>query len=197
MQRLFEPFFTTKEVGRGTGMGLAAAYGIVRNHKGAIRVRSTAGQGSTFVVYLPAAENAGAETKARATPTARKGPARILVVDDEEAVRELVAEELKELGYAVHTCPDGAAAVKYYRNAWRDVDLVILDLVMPMMGGRETFAALRQINPDVRALIATGYSLDGDAQSVLDEGAMGFVQKPFGRSELTKKIVAIVGPAGI
>jgi CheY-like chemotaxis protein len=189
-RHLFEPFFTTKGLGKGTGMGLAAVYGTVRNHKGAIDVYSEPGHGTTVKVYLPLLESAEqAETPAEVGEPVR-GTARILVVDDEEVVLKLAAEALRDLGYQVTTCKDGAEAVAYYREAWRSIDLVILDMVMPAFGGRETFLAMRETNPAVRAILSSGYSLNGQAQAILDEGVLDFVQKPFQLRELSSKVAA-------
>jgi len=143
-------------------MGLAAVYGTVKNHGGAIDVYSEPGRGAAFKVYLPLAEAAseGAESIPALTPI--KESARILVVDDEQTVRDLAARILRRilrtLGCKVTTCNNGAEAVEYYRKAWKQTDLVILDMVMPEMNGRETFLAMRRINPDIRALLSSGYS---------------------------------------
>jgi nitrogen-specific signal transduction histidine kinase/CheY-like chemotaxis protein len=192
LKRVFEPFFTTKDEGRGTGMGLASVYGTVTNHRGAVTVRSTPGKGSTFEAFLPAAvEETVAITGGKETTV--RGNARILVVDDEETFRDLAVASLKSLGYEVVTCADGVSAVDYYRAASKLIDLVMLDIVMPGMDGRETYNSLREINPDVKAILCSGYSKDGRAQEILDDGAMGFVQKPFRRAELSRLLAGVLG----
>jgi PAS domain S-box-containing protein len=190
-KHLFEPFFTTKKAGKGTGLGLASVYGVVRNHKGALSVYSELGHGSTFKVCLPLLETAGEEQRAAAGERAQpRGTARILVVDDEEVVLKVASEVLRDLGYHVTTCKDGREAVAYYREAWRDVDLVLLDMVMPNLSGRDTFLAMRQINPAVKAILSSGYSMNGQAQGILDEGVLDFIQKPYRLAELSRKVVA-------
>ncbi len=192
-KHLFEPFFTTKKVGEGTGMGLASAYGTVRNHRGAILVQSEVGRGTTVCIDLPLAPGKPKLEESGATPSLARGTANILLVDDERTVREMACDVLRDLGYTVVACADGREAVEYYREHWRKLDLVILDMVMPQMGGREAFVALRGINPDVRALLSSGYSLDGEAQSILDEGVLGFIGKPYHRTELSRKIEEALG----
>jgi len=177
--RIFEPFFTTKERGKGTGMGLAMVYGIVRNHGGVIKVDTELGKGTIFSVYLTVAE--GVETAETATRPEGliSGSGRVLVVDDEEIVREVAAGYLKHLGYTVETAVDGQAAVEYYAQHWREIDLVIIDMVMPKLGGRDCFRELLKINKDVRAVLSTGYGFNVAAQEILDEGVAGFIQKPY------------------
>ena len=182
--KMFEPFFTTKEQGKGTGMGLAAAFGTVVNHRGAIEVESEIGRGTTMTVYMPLATEepqeaeAGMHVVAHAA-AAEIASARILVVDDEEIVREFTAKLLRRRGYRVATCKDGAEAVEYYGESWQEIDLVILDMNMPVMNGHDAFIAMRGINADIRAMLATGYSLDDNAQAMLDEGVLSYIQKPF------------------
>lgn len=187
---IFEPFFTTKEVGKGTGMGLAAVYGTINNHKGAITLSSTSGQGATFSIHLPLTGSPVHMEKADkpAAGTAQK-KALILVVDDEELVRVVIADILKALGHEVILCKDGNEAVRIFEQNWERIDLVILDLMMPQVTGGETFVALRRINPQANILLASGFSVDGQAQALLDAGAMDFLQKPFTVSKLSEKIV--------
>jgi len=186
-QRLFEPFFTTKEQGKGTGLGLAAAYGAVHNHHGAISVYSEPGRGSTFKIYLPLATTPGTTVEAApAEPPAMLRGARILVVDDEASIRETTAEMLRDLGCTVTTCQDGDEAVRYYAVHWQEIDLVILDMVMPRRSGRDAFLAMRRENPRIRALLASGHSINGEAQRILEEGVLGFLQKPFETNALAR-----------
>ncbi|HUT61637.1 MAG TPA: PAS domain S-box protein [Phycisphaerae bacterium] len=196
--RIFEPFFTTKPQGKGTGMGLAMVYGIVRNHGGWVEVVSEVGRGTTFQVFLPAAEPPAegevplAATDLRAPP----GVGRLLVVDDEEVVRDVVARMLRALGYDVVTAADGREAVAYYQQFGRDVSLVIIDMLMPGMDGRACFAALRQVNPDVKAILSTGWGTGTTVRDVLGDGMTGLVQKPFQASALAEAVRrALGGPA--
>lgn len=191
IQRLFEPFFTTKERGKGTGLGLASVYGTVKNHRGAVSVESVLGQGSRFTLILPFHEGASelaAENLPEGFPSSAR---RVLVVEDEPLVGEMLAEMLRRLGYRVDLVPDGVLAVELFKREWRGIDLVILDLVMPRMSGRETFQRLREVNPSIRVLVSSGYSIDGEAQQVLEQGALGFLQKPFQAKELARILAEV------
>jgi CheY-like chemotaxis protein len=187
-KRLFEPFFTTKKPGQGTGMGLASVYGAVRNHRGAISILSEVGRGTTVRIYLPLAPGASEPEQAIAEAAPVQGTAWILLVDDEAIIRQMATEMLRGLGFGVETCANGREAVEYYRANWQQVDLVILDMAMPEMGGRDTFLAMRQINPQIRALLSSGYSLNEEAQGILNEGVLGFVAKPYGHAELSRRV---------
>ncbi|MHC4916131.1 MAG: hybrid sensor histidine kinase/response regulator, partial [Planctomycetota bacterium] len=189
-KHIFEPFFTTKQVGKGTGMGLAAVYGTVKSHRGAIEVESAPGKGSTFSVLLPVGEpdESGGDAGDEA-PLSRRA-ACVLVVDDEELVREAATGMLGELGYEAIACATGKEAAGIYAERWREIDVVLLDMVMPAMNGAETFAALREINPDVKAVLSSGYSLDGEAQQLLEDGAVSFVQKPYRAADLAAQLSA-------
>ncbi len=183
-ERVFEPFFTTKPQGEGTGMGLAMVYGIVRNHGGSVVVRSDPGKGTTFDIYLPLAGKSARITDTQKLKAMLRGSGRVLVVDDEDTVREILTEMLTSLGYEVRCAPDGREAVEYYREHASEIDLVVLDMTMPGMDGRECFEELKKINPDVKAVVATGHALDGAAQETIDAGALRFIHKPFIMAEL-------------
>lgn len=185
---LFEPFFTTKDPGRGTGMGLAAVYGTVRNHHGAISVHSEAGHGTVFHLLLPLSETPRRPSSGESRMMAAIRRLRVLVVDDEPTMREILAELLREDGHEVVIAADGRAAVELYRQQHGSLDLVILDMVMPGMNGRDSFRAMREINPRIRALLASGYSIDGEAQTILQDGVRGFIQKPFNHRDLVRSI---------
>jgi CheY-like chemotaxis protein len=185
--RIFEPFFTTKELGEGTGMGLAMVYGIVQNHGGHIELTTAVGRGTTFEVRLPATLEA-ARALEPAGVEAQRGSGRILVVDDEEVVRLTVAHLLKTLGYQVAMASDGDEAIRHFRTHHGQIDLVILDFALPRMNGRECFSALKQIDPQVKALLSSGYGLDGELQEALAEGMAGFVQKPYVISQVAEAI---------
>jgi len=190
-QQIFDPFFTTKAKGRGTGLGLASAYGIARNHGGMITVYSEPGRGSTFNIYLPITdENAcidvpGPENLALGTET-------ILLVDDEEIIADVGQEMLAKLGYDVHIARGGEQAIAMTMEKGRNIDLVILDLIMPDMDGGRTFDVLREIWPDLPVILSSGYAINGQATEIMERGCNGFIQKPFNIFELSQKIRTIL-----
>ncbi len=186
-ERIFEPFFTTKEMGRGTGLGLASAYGIIKNHQGIIDVISEKGEGSTFIIYLPASDKQVTKEHTFSGVIVR-GKESVLIVDDEEAVLSVSSELLTMLGYKVFTAKSGKEACDIYGEHHNDIDLVILDMIMPDMGGEETFQLLKAIKPGIRVILSSGYSLDGQAKKILDQGCKAFLQKPFNVDELSQKI---------
>jgi PAS domain S-box-containing protein len=196
LKHIFEPFFTTKEPGKGTGMGLAAVFGTVKSHHGAITVDRNPEGGTVFTLLLPSARGEHRVLKTKMIGCEEKPPLRsrrILLVDDEVMVHEMAADVLRSLGYTVTVCRDGGEAVALYAESWREFDLVILDMVMPVMAGREAFREMRRINPGVKALLSSGYTIDGEAREVLREGVLGFLQKPFRKSELARRVVEALG----
>lgn len=186
-KRIFEPFFTTNEMGHGTGLGLASAYGIIKNHNGIIDVVSKKGEGSTFIFYLPASTRKVKKEKVDISKIVR-GPETILLVDDEEMIVEVGEEILKALGYQVMLAKSGEAAVNIYQEHKDSIDIIILDMIMPGMGGGETYDRLKKINSNVKVLLSSGYSVDGMATEILKRGCNQFIQKPFNIKELSKKI---------
>ncbi len=191
-RQLFEPFFTTKEPGKGTGMGLAAVYGTAKNHKGAVEVETAPGKGSVFHLLLPKSEISSRKLPDRASlKTARSG-GRLMLVDDEELIRKMGKRVFEELGYSVILCANGKEAVERYTEQWKEIDLVLLDMVMPEMDGGETFVALRKINAGIQALLFSGYSMDGTARLMNEAGVVGFFQKPYDIMEVANKIAEIL-----
>jgi nitrogen-specific signal transduction histidine kinase/CheY-like chemotaxis protein len=190
--RIFEPFFTTKEMGRGTGLGLAMVYGIVKGHNGHIDVYSEKGRGTTFNIYLPASERE-ALIDARTEEVIVTGEETILLVDDEEAIIGVVKEMLETLGYQVLTAMSGQEAVKVYEENRSKIDLVILDMIMPEMGGGETFDRLKEVNPEIKVILASGYSLNGEASGIMARGCKGFIQKPARIAELSQRVRNVLG----
>jgi len=193
-RRIFEPFFTTKEVGKGTGMGLPMVYGVVKNHQGFITVDSAVGQGSTFTIYLPAAEKK-VETEPEVSKAPERGKGTILVVDDEEMVRNIANDVLNELGYSVLLAAGGKEAVSIYADKKDSINLVIVDMIMPGMGGKETFQKLREINPYVKVIIASGYGQENFPEQILDNGEAGFIQKPYKITEIAEIIKEVLTAA--
>jgi len=192
MERIFDPFFTTKEMGRGTGLGLASAYGIIKAHGGYIDVDSRRGHGTTFSIYLPATEKE-VQRVVRTAERVAKGTGKVLLVDDEEVVLEVGQELLEATGYTVLTAKDGKEAIKVYRKNRDNIDIVVLDMVMPNMGGGEAYDRMREMNPNVKVLLSSGYSIDGEASEILERGCDGFIQKPFTMKELSGEIGKILG----
>ena len=186
-ERIFEPFFTTKEMGRGTGLGLASAYGIIKNHGGSIHVISAEGHGSTFNIYLPASPKVAAKEKPLSNETLRGGET-ILLVDDETVVAEVSKEILEYLGYKVIVAGGGREALRIFDASHEKIALVILDMIMPDMGGAETFERLKAMSPDVKVILSTGYSINGRAGKIMNQGCNAFIQKPFRIEDLSQKI---------
>jgi signal transduction histidine kinase/ActR/RegA family two-component response regulator len=187
MDRIFEPFFTTKELGRGSGLGLASVYGIIKGHGGYIDVESKKGQGTIFSIYLPASEKSIQKTS-KIPQRILKGNENILLVDDEDLVINVGAQLLEKLGYTVLQAHGGREAVKIFTDANHSIDMVILDMVMPDMGGSEVFDRIKGIDPNVKVLLSSGYSIDGEAAEILKRGCEGFIQKPFSMEDLSRKI---------
>ena len=186
-QKIFEPFFTTKEIGRGTGLGLASAYGIIKNHGGAIDFSSKVGEGTTFFIYLPASD-----TSVQKRPAVKgrlsRGSETILLVDDEPFILKVNKPMLEKLGYTVLTASGGRDAIEIYGAENGRIDMVILDMIMPDLGGGAVFDHLKSIQPDVKVLLSTGYSITGQAEEILSRGCLGFIQKPFDIKQLSAKI---------
>jgi CheY-like chemotaxis protein len=192
--RIFEPFFSTKAQGKGTGLGLASVYGTIKNHNGYIELESEPGKGTTFILGLPLIEGAPPETPAAPPPAQRSvRSATILVVDDIQIVREMTGEALRDAGYSTHECADGFEAVSWFREHADACDVVILDLTMPNMSGRECFAALKEIDASVKVIITSGHVIDSEISEILNQGAQTFLQKPFEVDALLASIGTILG----
>lgn len=192
MQRIFDPFFTTKEMSRGTGMGLASAYGIIQNHSGFFEVESKSGCGSTLSFYLPAYDGNARQDLPADQGKLLKGNETILLVDDEVIIADVASEMLESLGYKVLVAYNGQDAVDTFSKEKEHVDLVILDIVMPGMNGSKTFDCLKKEDPDVKVLLSSGYSLSGEASSLMAKGCLGFIQKPYDVIKFSQKIREIL-----
>ncbi len=193
--RIFEPFFTTKPEGEGTGLGLAGVYGCVQSHSGAIRVESDPGEGATFRLLLPASISRDRHLPRRRGEGVVRGEGTVLIIDDEEVVRKMLAKAVGELGYEVLTAVDGPDGIETFTRAHEEIDVVILDMVMPRLGGEETYHRLKQIDPDVPVLIASGYARNVAVDRLTQAGATGFLAKPFQLDELSR-LLAQVGQPG-
>jgi PAS domain S-box-containing protein len=196
LEHIFDPFYTTKEVGKGTGLGLAIVYGIIKNHEGYITCYSRPEVGTTFRIYLPTIEPETVPVDVLIAPEpeglATGGSETILLVDDEEFIRELGVDVLGSVGYTVLTASNGENALELYRQERARIGLVILDLIMPGMGGSKCLEELLTIDPRTRVLIASGYSPDGPTKGALDAGAKGFVSKPYDTSQLLQLVREIL-----
>ncbi len=193
-EKIFEPFFTTKETGKGTGLGLSTVYGIVRQNKGCVKVDSQSGEGSTFTIYWPASDEAPTDTgQEEAKPQAARGRETILLVEDDESVREFTADALREHGYHIISASDGPEAIRQLQQSGRTIDLLLTDMVMPRMNGKELADQIIRIQPGIRVLFASGYTDVQlfDADSI--RKGIQFIQKPFSISSLLEKIRTILG----
>jgi CheY-like chemotaxis protein len=190
-ERIFDPFFTTKEMGRGTGLGLASVYGIIKSHGGYIDVGSKKGHGATFSIYLPAS---GKKVRRPVKVAERvfEGTGKVLLADDEDDILKIGKEMLETLGYQVVTAKDGMEAVEVYGKNGDHIDFVLLDLVMPNMAGGEAYDRIKEMNPTVKVILCSGYSIDGEAREILRRGCDAFIQKPFDLKELSRRIREIL-----
>lgn len=184
---IFEPFFTTKESNKGTGLGLAAVYGMVKDHHGEIKLYSEVGKGTVFHISLPVDSTIPISLQ-KGTFEPIHGQGTILVIEDDEKIRETVSLLLESMGYTVHLAENGRDGVNIYRDNWKTIDLIILDMIMPIMNGREAFEKILAINPEAKVILASGFARNVDVESMVDNGLAGFIMKPFNRVELSKQI---------
>jgi two-component system cell cycle sensor histidine kinase/response regulator CckA len=194
LKRVFDPFFTTKAKERGTGLGLASAYGIIKNHDGIITVYSVKGQGASFKIYLPSSGKAVYAVHAvpKLSPDISVGTETILVVDDEKMILSAGRALLEKIGYRVLAADCGRKALSIYEADKAEIDLIVLDMVMPDMSGADTYDRLKKINPAVKVLLSSGYSMNGQAAEILDRGCNGFIQKPFTVKAISQKVREIL-----
>jgi two-component system cell cycle sensor histidine kinase/response regulator CckA len=187
IKRIFQPFFTTKDMGLGSGLGLASTYGIVKGHGGYIDVESEKGHGSVFSIFIPASEES-IQKDPIVSETIEEGDETILLVDDEEIVIDVGSQLLEKLGYTVFDARGGKEAIQIYQENKDNIDMIILDMIMPDMGGSDVYDKIKTIDPDVKVLLSSGYSIDGQATEILKRGCNGFIQKPFNLKRLSRKI---------
>ncbi len=191
--KIFDPFFTTKEVGKGTGLGLSTVYGITKSHRGVILVNSEVNKGTTFELFFPASKKSvQAVAPIKNSENPQKGSGTILVIDDEEELREVYQYILKHLGYKAYVAASGKEGIKIYKSKHQEIDLVLLDYIMPEMNGNETFRELKKINPKIRAIVCSGYSEQKGLQELLQKGIEGILTKPFTLQTISKKIKEVL-----
>ena len=191
LRRIFDPFFTTKEKGKGTGLGLASAYGIIKNHDGIITAYSEEGYGTTFNIYLPMSDKMAVSD----IPTDNKiikGSETVLLVDDEDMIIEVGQALLERLGYRVIAVKSGEDAVEAVQRMGSEIDLVLLDMIMPGMSGGEAFDRIREIQPLMRVILSSGYTIDGQARLIMQRGCNGFIQKPFDLADISNKLHQVI-----
>jgi PAS domain S-box-containing protein len=197
MKKIFDPFFTTKELGKGTGLGLASVYGIVKSHGGYITCYSEVGQGTTFKIYFPAMEQPEVEetNEVEVKPIPR-GTETVLLVDDEETIRGFARQTLMKFGYTVLTASTGEEALTVYSKEPDKIDLIVMDIGMPGMGGHKCLQELVRINPAIKVVIASGYSIDGQVRKTMEAGAAGYLAKPYQLADLLGKVRNVLDYSG-
>jgi PAS domain S-box-containing protein len=187
-ERIFDPFFTTKEIGKGTGLGLAMSYGIIKQHDGYINVYSERGKGTIFKIYLPLIMSTAEEAMETEVPPIKGGTETVLVAEDDADVRELIKEVLDSFGYKVIEAQDGEDAVKVYNENKDKVQLLILDVIMPKKNGKDVYDEIRQIRPHIRAIFTSGYNEDVIHKKGILEGGLDFISKPISIDTLLRKV---------
>jgi CheY-like chemotaxis protein/anti-sigma regulatory factor (Ser/Thr protein kinase) len=184
LSRIFEPFFTTKTAGKGSGLGLSASFGIVKQHHGSISVYSEQGHGTVFNILLPLSDSEKPGSDSNATPI--KGCGMILLIDDEKIIRDTAIEILERLGYEVIAASSASEGISIYRENHDKIKMILLDMIMPEMNGRECFDQLKKINPGVKVVLASGFSQAADFEQMQKNGLCGFIQKPYSLIDLSK-----------
>jgi len=191
-ERIFEPFFTTKGPSKGTGLGLAMVYGIVKQHNGFIDLQSEPGRGTTFRIFFPQAPGTADTAVPAGQPELRGGADTILLAEDDELVRTLVEDTLRNLGYAVLSARNGKEAVDVFRRHREEISLAVFDVAMPVMGGKEAYEAIHGIAPGLKVLFMSGYAADGASETFLLVAGVPFLPKPFGPAELGRKVRSLL-----
>jgi CheY-like chemotaxis protein len=189
--KIFEPFFTTKSVGRGTGLGLAAVYGSIKEHKGAITVYSEEGRGTIFSIYLPVCSEISYEAPDE-NQEIQHGSGCILIIEDEEIVRATAVNILFDLGYEIITATNGEDGLEAFKANISRIDLVLLDMVMPKMNGMDCFRKIKKISPDMKIILSSGFARNTDINQLFKEGLNDFIKKPYRRASLSTTIAKVL-----
>jgi CheY-like chemotaxis protein len=193
LPRIFEPFFTTKPVGQGTGLGLAQVYGIIKQHDGFIDVKTKVGHGTSFIIYLPALDEPKIQIEAPETRVRLNGVGKtVLVVEDDPATREALQALLEAHQYQVETARNGLEAMQIIESTSRGIDLVVSDVVMPIMGGVALYKNIRERWPELKVLLVTGHPLEGENQEMLEKGKVNWLQKPFSAQAFNQAVFALL-----
>jgi len=187
LERIFEPFFTTKEVGEGTGLGLSAVYGMMKDHHGAIQVESEVNRGTCFKMYLPIAD-AKVVHDHRDISEELHGTGTVLIIDDEPVIRLTATKMLNRLGYNVLVAGDGKAGVEVYHQNRDRIGVVLLDMVMPRMSGSDCLRRLREINPGVLVILCSGFTREARLRELWRDGVVAFVEKPYRLQTLARAV---------
>jgi two-component system cell cycle sensor histidine kinase/response regulator CckA len=188
IQRIFDPFFTTKGPGEGTGLGLSVVYGVVKNHGGYIDAKSKTGEGTTFEIFFPVVTGVKIEEEEKTAEAPTGNGELILIIDDEETIRGLARDILEKNGYRTILAHDGEEGLALFGMHHQEIALVIIDMIMPKLGGLETFELMREMVPEVKTMLSTGYSHSEKVQKILDSGVMDFIKKPYNVHELLIKV---------
>jgi PAS domain S-box-containing protein len=188
VEQIFTPFYTTKDKEVGTGLGLSMVFNIIRQHHGFINVESTVGAGSSFKIYLPVCDDVVTNGRIRPGKELESGEGLILIIDDEELIRNNASEILQACGYKILKAENGLQGIELYQHHQHDICAVLLDLVMPVMSGKEAFTELKIINPEVKVLLSSGFRHDARVDEILNAGADGYIQKPYSLFDLSKAI---------
>jgi len=190
--KIFDPFFTTKKKGVGTGLGLAMVYNIIKQHKGFIDVYSEEGIGTTFKIYLPILYNEKTTEQKSENENIEKGEGLILVIDDEEIMATLAKDILEECGYQIIFANDGKEGLEVFKNNYKSIKAVLLDMIMPKMDGKSTYINMKKINPDIKVLLTSGFKQDDRVNDILSLGVQGFIQKPYSFEKLAKSMMKLI-----
>lgn len=190
--KIFEPFFTTKDRGKGSGLGMSVSHGIISAHEGFIDVKTQKGKGTTFSIYLPASDQVEISTDEKEDGVRQTVRGSILIIDDDQDFIQMMTDSLEIEGFQISVALSGVEAVDYYKDRFHEIDVILLDMILPEMHGPEIFRALKELNPGAKIILCSGYSIEGEATALLESGASAYMQKPFGISEIVDVISGLI-----